>query len=134
MLQNDLTVKTKVAKFANLMKQLSIYTGKNITTLMDIFLLYGTLTAQSAYGLCLPEWTHSIFPNGELLDAFLLQLDLLSYGPLNRLNGGMFESQTNFVYNVISFLKKLFLYFIYFKYVRNILAVINNGIAKHITV
>ncbi|KAL6434819.1 hypothetical protein ACFW04_005184 [Cataglyphis niger] len=89
MLQNDLTVKTKVAKFDNLMKQLSIYTGKNITTLFDIFLLYGTLTAQSAYGLCLPEWTHNIFPNGELLDAFLLQLNLFSYGSLNRLNGGV---------------------------------------------
>lgn len=91
MLQNNLTVKTEVAKFADLKKQLSIYTGKNITSLYDLLLIFSTLSTESALGLRLPEWTRSIFPNGKLLDAFILQLDLFSYGSLNKLNGGMFE-------------------------------------------
>ncbi|XP_070160237.1 venom acid phosphatase Acph-1-like [Polyergus mexicanus] len=89
MLQNNLTVKTEVAKFADLKKQVSIYTGKNITTLYDLLLIFTTLTTETTLGLRLPEWTRSIFPNGKLLDAFILQLDVLSYGSLNKLNGGI---------------------------------------------
>jgi len=94
MLQNNEIIKKKVAEFASVMKKVSIYTGKNITTMFDLFNIYQTLETETALGLRLSEWTQSLFPNGALLDATILQYDLFSYGRLNKLNGGMFESKT----------------------------------------
>lgn len=88
-LQNNLAVKKKVAEFDDLKKEASIHAGENITTVYGLWLLFNTLAAQSAVGLRLPEWTQSIFPCGELLDAAVLQFDIFSYGPLNRRNGGV---------------------------------------------
>lgn len=89
MLQNNEIIKKKVAEFASVMKRVSIYTGRNITTMFDLFLIHETLETETALGLRLPEWTQSFFPNGAIMDATLLQYDLLSYGILNKLNGGV---------------------------------------------
>jgi len=94
MLQNNVAIKKKVSEFADLMKKVSIYTGKNMTTIYDLYLIYQTLAAEAAFGLRLPEWTQSLFPNGALMNATVLQFDLFSYDMLNKINGGMFESKT----------------------------------------
>lgn len=93
-MQQTPEIKTKVAKFADLMKEVSNCTGKNINTTWDLFLVYNTLIAETYYGLRLPQWTQGIFPNGKLLDATIFQFNLFSYGKLNKLNGGMFELKT----------------------------------------
>ncbi|EFN60534.1 Lysosomal acid phosphatase [Camponotus floridanus] len=90
MVENNITVKEKIAKFAGIMKELSIYTGKNMTTMFHLNLLYQTLLAEESFGLHLPKWTQDLFPNGALLDAAILQFNLFSYGTLlNKLNGGI---------------------------------------------
>jgi len=94
MLQNNVIIKKKIADFADIMKKVSIYTGKNITRIYDLFLIYQTLAAEAAFGLRLPKWTQSLFPNGALMNATVLQFDLFSYGMLNKINGGMFEPKT----------------------------------------
>ncbi|XP_025262794.1 venom acid phosphatase Acph-1-like isoform X2 [Camponotus floridanus] len=88
MLQNNVAIKKKVAEFADLMKKVSIYTGKNMTTIYDLYSIYQTLEAEAAFGLRLPEWTQSLFPNGALMNATILHYDLFSYGILKTLNGG----------------------------------------------
>ncbi|XP_071573276.1 venom acid phosphatase Acph-1-like [Temnothorax nylanderi] len=82
-------VKKKIGEFNNLMEIASNYTGRNITNLTGLVLLYSTLYAQSLMELPLPQWTQDIFPDGKLFDAALLFLDLLSYDQLNNLNGGV---------------------------------------------
>ncbi|GAB1863161.1 Lysosomal acid phosphatase [Camponotus japonicus] len=88
MLQNNVAIKKKVSEFADLMKTVSIYTGKNMTTIYDLYLIYQTLAAEAAFGLRLPKWTQSLFPNGALMNATVLQYDLFSYDMLNKINGG----------------------------------------------
>ncbi|XP_029165111.1 uncharacterized protein LOC114936176 [Nylanderia fulva] len=82
-------IKAKVAEFDDLRKKLSICTGKNITSIYDCFLVYNTLLAQKHYNLSTLPCTEDIFPNGKLLDAVIFQMKLFSYGPLNKLNGGI---------------------------------------------
>lgn len=89
MLQNNVMIKKKIAKFADLMKKVSIYTGQNMTTINDLFNIYMTLATESNLGLFLPKWTQDLFPNGALLNATILQYDLYSHGILNKLNGGV---------------------------------------------
>lgn len=96
MIENNITVKEKIAKFADIMKEVSMYTGKNMTTMFHLSLLYQTLVAEESFGLHLPKWTKGLFPNGALLDAAVLQLNLFSYGTLKKINGGIFESKTYF--------------------------------------
>ncbi|GAB1863159.1 Prostatic acid phosphatase [Camponotus japonicus] len=89
MLQNNVIIKKRIADFADVMKKVSIYTGKNITRIYDFYLIYQTLAAEAAFGLRLPKWTQSLFPNGALMNATVLQFDLFSYGMLNKINGGV---------------------------------------------
>ncbi|KMQ84722.1 venom acid phosphatase acph-1-like protein [Lasius niger] len=88
-MQQTPEIKTKVAEFADLMKEVSNYTGNNIKTTFNLFFVYNTLVAETYYGLRLPQWTQGIFPNGKLLDATLFQFDLFSYGKLKSKNGGV---------------------------------------------
>ncbi|XP_072749915.1 venom acid phosphatase Acph-1-like [Anoplolepis gracilipes] len=87
-IKNSAEVKAKVAEYADIMRELSKYTGTNITSPFDMMLLYGTLIAESSAELRLPEWTKGIFPN-KLVNAVALQFELFSYGKLNRINGGV---------------------------------------------
>lgn len=82
-------VKEKIEEFKDLMAITSKHTGKSITNLTDLALLYNTLYAESNMNLTLPNWTHDIFPKGALSNAVHLFLELLSYDQLNNLNGGV---------------------------------------------
>jgi len=79
------------------MKMTSKYTGLNITDFIGIALLYGTLEAESAMGLSLPEWTQDIFPNGKLTDAMVSSSSILGYDQLTNLNAGMFKQKIYFI-------------------------------------
>ncbi|XP_011136759.1 venom acid phosphatase Acph-1 isoform X2 [Harpegnathos saltator] len=80
----------QIAKFDDLMKQLSRPVGRNITGLYDLYTLYHILSIQVAMNLSLPDWSRSIFPNGRLFSAAMLQYRLYNYNDqLIRLNGGL---------------------------------------------
>jgi len=76
------------------MTTLSKYTGENMTTLASLFTLYHTLAVETSLKLPLPEWTENVFPDGELLEATLLQYDLFSYNnKLIQYNAGKFKKR-----------------------------------------
>ncbi|CAD6992309.1 unnamed protein product [Ceratitis capitata] len=52
---------------AELFKLLTKHSGKNISTLTDVEMLYTTLKAEAEAGLVLPDWTENIYP--EKLEA-----------------------------------------------------------------
>jgi len=94
-------VQKKTEEFDDLIKMTSKSTGLNITDFIGITLLYGTLEAESAMGLSLPEWTRDIFPYGNLTDALITYYSLLSEDDrLTNLNSGMFI-QKNLFYNIV---------------------------------
>ncbi|XP_029165198.1 venom acid phosphatase Acph-1-like isoform X2 [Nylanderia fulva] len=82
-------IKAKIAEFDDLREKLSICTRKNITSMYDFFHLYNTMFTQRHYGLPLLQCTQNIFLNGTIVEAAIFQLKLFSYGPLNKLNGGI---------------------------------------------
>ncbi|XP_036141774.1 venom acid phosphatase Acph-1 isoform X2 [Monomorium pharaonis] len=82
-------VKKKIEEFNDLMADVSKHTGKNITSVRDLALIYHTLYIESFMGLPLPKWTKNIFPNGTLLNAVYLDYELFNYNELNNLNGGV---------------------------------------------
>lgn len=84
----------EIEQFDDLREKLTWYTGKNITNLTDLFLLYQTLNTEHWLNLILPEWTQDIFPHGRLFDALILYYKLQSYNDeLTRLNGGKLKSK-----------------------------------------
>ncbi|XP_033302567.1 venom acid phosphatase Acph-1-like isoform X1 [Bombus vosnesenskii] len=83
--------KQEIGKYSKLMRQLTEWTGKNISTPWDMYYIYHTLMAESSLGLTLPEWSHAIFPNGELLNATIFSYNIANSTPLlKRLYGGPF--------------------------------------------
>jgi len=91
-------VQEKTEEFDDLMKMTSKYTGLNITDFIGLAILYGTLEAELAMGLSLPEWTQDIFPNGKLTDAMVSTYSIIiSYDHLTNLNAGMFKQKIYFI-------------------------------------
>lgn len=81
--------KREVAKFADLMKNLTRWTGKEMKDLQDVVLIHVTLDIEKSMGLPLPEWSKNIYPNGELKKAVDAYHRIMSYNQeLKRLNGG----------------------------------------------
>ncbi|XP_026673949.1 venom acid phosphatase Acph-1-like [Ceratina calcarata] len=78
-----------ISKYSTLMKNLTNWTGKNITTPLDMYYLYHTLMAEYSMGYTLPHWTKDIFPKGELFDGTVFSYDIANSTPLlKRLYGG----------------------------------------------
>lgn len=50
-------------KYANLMRELSRHTGRNVTSAEGVFDIYTTLLAEKEFGLRLPDWTKKFFPH-----------------------------------------------------------------------
>ncbi|XP_018785612.1 PREDICTED: lysosomal acid phosphatase [Bactrocera latifrons] len=48
---------------AELFKLLTKHSGKNISTLIDVEMLYTTLKVEAEAGLVLPDWTENIYPD-----------------------------------------------------------------------
>ncbi|XP_017758689.1 PREDICTED: venom acid phosphatase Acph-1-like [Eufriesea mexicana] len=81
--------KHELAKYNKLMEELTVWTGKNISTPWDLYNLYHTLMAEYSLGYNLPNWTKNIFPYGELWNATVFSYDIANSTPLlKRLYGG----------------------------------------------
>lgn len=76
------------------METMTQQTGKNMTNIHDLFLLYQTFATEVSLGLQLPNWTADVFPDGKLLDAALLQYDIFNYNnKLLQYSAGKFRLQ-----------------------------------------
>nr|XP_031828068.1 venom acid phosphatase Acph-1-like [Nomia melanderi]XP_031828078.1 venom acid phosphatase Acph-1-like [Nomia melanderi]XP_031828087.1 venom acid phosphatase Acph-1-like [Nomia melanderi]XP_031828093.1 venom acid phosphatase Acph-1-like [Nomia melanderi] len=81
--------KRQLSRFDGLMKQLTIWTGKNVTNAFDMYYLYHTLMAEYSDGLILPDWAYEVFPYGELWNGTVLWYETASATTLQRrLNAG----------------------------------------------
>lgn len=105
-----------LSKFNNFMRQLTEWTGKNISTPLDMYYLYHTLMAEYSLGLPLPSWTRKIFPNGELLNGTIFAYDIASSTPtLKKLYAGPYlrvvtKTMLDFVTGASENVRKLYLY------------------------
>ncbi|XP_050464238.1 venom acid phosphatase Acph-1-like isoform X1 [Cataglyphis hispanica] len=78
-----------IAQYQFLFDHLSRYTRRNISTPMDVALLYTTLETMADQNEALPNWAIDVFPDGTMYNVTLLEYDLLSTTSLQRqLNGG----------------------------------------------
>lgn len=106
----------KLSRFHWLMKALTEYTGKNISSTVDMASLYHGLMAESSLNLELPDWTDGIFPYGGLYDGTVLEYEFASYNDeMKRLNGGMLlrkitDDMTDACKGKLDPPRKLFLY------------------------
>ncbi|KOC59082.1 Venom acid phosphatase Acph-1 [Habropoda laboriosa] len=83
--------KHELSKYNELMKQLTEWTGKSISTPWDLYYLYHTLMAEYSLGLTLPVWANKVFPKGELWNATVFSYNIANSTPLlKRLYGGPF--------------------------------------------
>ncbi|XP_057338074.1 venom acid phosphatase Acph-1-like isoform X2 [Microplitis mediator] len=83
-------VQKEIDRFRPLMKNLTVATGKEISTTRDLFLLSNGLIALTATDRPVPKWSEGIFPEGLLRDASNLEYKLLFYNDnLKRLSSGM---------------------------------------------
>ncbi|XP_015117695.1 venom acid phosphatase Acph-1 isoform X2 [Diachasma alloeum] len=83
-------VQKQLAEYSELMRNLTVWTGKPIVKTKDVAAIYNYLMALSSMGLKLPEWTEGIFPDGSLLKATVFHFRLCSYtNRLKALNGGI---------------------------------------------
>lgn len=70
------------------MNYISINTGLNITSFLDVFLLYQTLRAEELMGLKLPDWTTKVYPI-KIKEFATLQCLWENYNDVQkRLSGG----------------------------------------------
>lgn len=87
---NSDPIKSEIDEYREMMKELTILTGLNITTPEDVNSLYSTLRTEEEYGLKLPEWTYQYYPDR------LYKVTTRSYmysvwtDELKRLKGGPF--------------------------------------------
>lgn len=87
---NSDPVKSEIDSYRPMMEELTRLTGMNITTPDDVQSLYSTLRTEEEYGLTLPDWVHSYYPDR------LFQVTTKSYvynvftDELKRLKGGPF--------------------------------------------
>lgn len=77
-------VSSQLSKYSDFMKQLTQWTGKNISTVWDMYYLYHTLMAEYSMGYVLPSWAYEIFPYGRLWNGTLLSYEVANFSPLER--------------------------------------------------
>lgn len=78
---------------AALYKTLTLSTGQNISTILDVELLYNTLEIEKHAGLELPDWTETIFPE-KMLPLAERSLALFTETPLmKKIKGGAIVSE-----------------------------------------
>ncbi|XP_046837682.1 venom acid phosphatase Acph-1-like isoform X2 [Vespa crabro] len=79
----------KMNEFSEMNSNLTKWSGKNISTPLDMYSLYNILMAEWMMNLPLPEWTRSVFPDGQLKDGIIYSYEVSSSNTkLKRLSGG----------------------------------------------
>ncbi|XP_076385518.1 venom acid phosphatase [Megachile rotundata] len=93
-----------LSRYSEFMKNLTAWTGKNITTPWDMYYMYHTLMAEYSLGLTLPDWAYTVFPNGELWNGTVYAYDAACATTLlQRLSGGPYlRDVTKIMLNVIT--------------------------------
>ncbi|XP_076233677.1 venom acid phosphatase [Calliopsis andreniformis] len=108
--------KAALSKYSGFMRQLSEWTGENITTPWDMYYVYHTLMAEYSMGLVLPDWAYEIFPYGELWNATVFAYEIANYSPLEkRLSAGPYlrritKAMLNAASSVSNDERKIYLY------------------------
>lgn len=75
--------------YREMMKNLSILTGKEMSIPNDMFLLYHQLSSMQSMNEPLPDWSSDYFPDGLLLNGTYLEYDTQKYTDwMRRVNGG----------------------------------------------
>lgn len=98
-----------------LFKMLSRSTGRNVTTITDVELLYNTLLVENDANLALPDWTEKVFPD-KMLPMAKRSLALFTETQfMKRIKGGMFiteviENMTKKRTNLLNPNRSLFVY------------------------
>lgn len=76
------------AKMAAYYKELSEYTGQNMSTITDVEFLYNTLEIEEQHGLQLPAWTRKFY-NKEMREIAARSLAIFTDSTIQkRLQGG----------------------------------------------
>ena len=105
-----------LSKYSDLMKNLTEWSGKNISTPWDMYYLYHTLMAEYSMDLTLPDWAYTVFPNGDLWNGTVFAYDAASFTPLlRRINGGAYlrevtKTMLNFITGRVENERKMYLY------------------------
>nr|XP_034186973.1 venom acid phosphatase Acph-1-like [Osmia lignaria] len=105
-----------LSKYSDLMKNLTEWSGKNISTPWDMYYLYHTLMAEYSMDLTLPDWAYTVFPNGDLWNGTVFAYDAASFTPLlRRINGGAYlrevtKTMLNFITDRVENERKMYLY------------------------
>ncbi|KAL1123351.1 hypothetical protein AAG570_002436, partial [Ranatra chinensis] len=89
-LLKDPEIKTKLDSYKELNEYLTEKTGMPINTPDDVQSIYSTLKAEEDYGLELPEWTKSVYPEkmkeatefSFIMNAYTRELQKIKGGPL----------------------------------------------------
>lgn len=82
-LQNDPFYRAVNAKMSKTFDYVSANSGENISMMgLSVSTLYDTLHVEELFGLKLPEWTKSVYPQPL---AFLAELGFTAYAPTKRL-------------------------------------------------
>ncbi|XP_076625630.1 venom acid phosphatase [Colletes latitarsis] len=106
----------ELAKYSKFMKQLTTWTGRNITEPWDMYYMYHLLMAEHSMGLSLPQWTHDIFPYGELWNGTVFAYDIACSTPLlRRLYAGPYlrlvtKTMLAFITGTLKDERKIYLY------------------------
>lgn len=85
----------KMNEFSEMNSNLTKWSGKNISTPLDMYSLYNVLMAEWMMNLPLPEWTRSVFPDGQLKDGIIYSYEVSNLNTkLKRLSGGIYRTYT----------------------------------------
>ncbi|XP_063978497.1 venom acid phosphatase Acph-1-like [Diachasmimorpha longicaudata] len=97
-------VREAEAKYNDLTRNLTQWTGKSVVDTKDVAGIYTSLKSLYFMGLELPQWTEGIFPEGLLAEAAVFHFRMGSYTKrLKTLNGGiMLKNFTDTMSSVIS--------------------------------
>ncbi|XP_015180247.1 PREDICTED: venom acid phosphatase Acph-1-like [Polistes dominula] len=99
--------KRDIEPYEDLISELTKYTGKNISTPLDISYLYHTLMAEYSMGLPLPAWTKPLFPYGRLYNATIVAYKAANYNKsLRKIYGGAMLKE--FIKNIVGYVNGTF--------------------------
>lgn len=123
--------KKEIEQYIDFMNELTKYTGKNISTPLDIYYIYHTLMAEYSMGLPLPAWTKPLFPNGRLYNGILFAYKVANYNKsMRRIYGGAMLKE--FIKNIVGHVngtfeteKKVFLYSAHETNIASLLSTLN---------
>lgn len=82
-------------KNKDLYDYLSIHCNQTINTTLAVEFLYSTIKAEIGYGLSVPEWVHSVYPE-KLIELTATNFKVYTYDDvMKRIKGGKYQFHFN---------------------------------------